>query len=49
MLGLKRLDKRDIFLLGVLGGNALVDEFLPCLSLCLALFALRQRSRLYLQ
>lgn len=37
MLGLERLDKRNIFLLGVLSRNALVDNLLPRAALSLAL------------
>lgn len=37
MLSLERLNKCNIFLLGVLSRNALVDNLLPCAALSLAL------------
>lgn len=37
VLLLERLDESDVLLLGLLGGDTLIDELLPCISLGLAL------------
>lgn len=37
VLLLERLDESDVLLLGILRGDTLIDELLPCVSLGLAL------------
>lgn len=39
VLGLELFDERDVLLLGLVRGDALVDLLLPCVLLCLALYA----------